>query len=782
MKIKDKLHTVVCFCCAALFSLAAGAEEDLFLNLPGQTGNPAAEKPKTPLTHVTPAALRHPWIQLYYVEPTVWAGEKAKINYYVTDFDHVKVRFDDASKRFQVTLGISSDGITFKEHVQKGVPSGDGVFEVAGLVRGDYVARLSCVDETGCSSRVVWFDFRVRTNEEMTISAAQTERPTLADLAAAGVLPDPASFYHIEPVDVPDGVEFPVGIYEQIALNRKENKAKKEQIFATISNVVSHAIASPRGRKLVADHAEGYVVFAPAKNGNYIYRTKDWRRVVPGSRHDAAAVEARAGRTSTNLTAYLAARAAAGVRKIILPKATWRLSTASRLLIPSGLTLDLGGGKLKLNTTKVQYASPIRMFRTKDTHLVNGEIEGCYFEYDYENCGTKNPEHVGCFNLEGDAAFCSVENLFVHDTVSCGTSFGLSWLENADEKPQFEVREWGKRNAIVAFAGTKERKIGTKIIPAVNWERGRLASDGTVRDNGEGCFTSPVKRLGKLTKNRFLTVSRFLGYRGMSGVSDYFTIAFYDANGRFLRREVGFQYHRVLIPAKADTMRISIEADSLEKANACDLKAFMTAHPRHCSWRNVRYVRGRTQGLSLVDGFNMLFEDIDISFCGDESCRCASDAEDGWDGMQNFTFRNIVCHDNPNGDFTVCCGHSFVYENCTMRWWMCQRVHSPVVRNSTVKGGRWDALTRTRNGYTRFENNVYDCKTLTIGTPANLVKRKGVKPDWEVVLNGGVFRGTGEPMKLTAGETGYFRNCTFENVVKEGPADHYINCKEVTTP
>ncbi len=774
---------------ALLIATSAHAEnsDDVFLNLPGQTGNPAAAMDKlTRSGHITPKVLQHPWIQFYYVQPTVFVGEKATIKYYVTDFDHVKVRFGDTSKRFDVTLGYSSDGVNFKEMVQRGVPSGDGAFVLPALPRGDYFVRLSCIDLSNKDvvSRTVWMDFRVRTKEEMTIPEDKIERPSLATLKAAGVVAEANNFYHIEPVEVPDGVEFPVGIYAQIKLNHKKEKARKDQIFSTISNLVATAIASPRGRKLIADHAEGYVVFAPSKNGKFIYRTKDWRVVVPGARHNAAALETRAGLNSTNFTAYLAARAAAGVRKIILPKATWRLSTECEMFIPSGLTLDLNGGKLKLNTTKVQHACPIQFFRTSDTHLMNGEIEGCYFEYDYENCGTKNPEHVGCLEMRGDARYCSFENLSIHATVSSGTSFGYTWLEDPTARPKFEVREWLKLNPCPRLAGTPEKKKGRKIIPAINWEKGRLAADGTVRDQGEGCYTSPVVDVTKhAQRNPFLSVSRFLGYRGMDGVSDYFTIAFYDAAGKFLHREIGFQYHRVLIPKGAATARISVEADSLETANKCKLAAFMTYHPRHCVWKNIRYEYCRTQGLSLTDGFNMLFDTIELSYCGDESCRCASDAEDGWDGMQNFTFRNIVCHDNPNGDFTVCCGHSFVYENCSMRWHMSQRVHSPIVRNSTIKGGTWDALTRTRNGYTRFENNVYDISSergLTVGRTASAIKKGKVTPDWCVVLEGGVFRGKpNQPIKLTAGETGYYRNCTFENVEKTGPADHFINCKEI---
>ena len=140
---------------------------------------------------------------------------------------------------------------------------------------------------------------------------------------------------------------------------------------------------------------------------------------------------------------------------------------------------------------------------------------------------------------------------------------------------------------------------------------GRLTASGEVKDAGEGCFTSPFRALGGLTNKNWFAVSKFLGYRGMFGPSDYFTIAFYDAEKKYLQAEVGFQFHRILIPPKAAYMRISTEAKDLAAANACELKAFFLYAPQDCVWRKVRYEYGRTQGLSIVDGFNMLFEDIE---------------------------------------------------------------------------------------------------------------------------------------------------------------------------
>ena len=761
---------------AALCAFGAFAQESTMLALPGQAEGTAVG-PAEARRRATHPSLQRPFLMCYYVEPTVVQGETARIAYYVTDWEHSKVRFGDTSKRFTVALEWSADGVTWAAAAaRKDVPCGDGAFELKGLERGDYVFRLVAHDEKGRQSRTVWGEFRVRTKDELEIKPSETARPTVAELAAKGIVAEADDFYAIHPVDLGE-IEPMCSYRDQIAYNAPNRAADKKALADAIAAKVAEAIESEEGRQLVAAHPDGYVVFAPAKDGTFIYRSKDYRKVVPGARHDAAALERRAATNSVALTAYLSGLASNGVRKVVLPKTTIRLSATQIVLVPSRLTLDLGGGKLKVNASSALGGTPIQLFRTEDAHLVNGTLEGQYFEYDYENCGSTNPEHVGLAKILGDARRCSFEDLDVRYAVGSGTSFGITWLESPYARPTWEVREWAQRNKIQGFGVTKP-KPGAAIAPDADWVPGLLNTEGGVYDSGEGCFTSPFRELGSLVSKRFLTVSRFLGYRGMSTLSDYFAIAFYDADRRFLSREIGFQYHKVFIPKGAALMRISIEVEDIDKARACDLKAFLTYVPQDCTWRNVRYSYCRTNGLSIFDGFNMLFEDIDITRSGDESCRCASDAEDGWDGMQNMTFRRVKCHGNPNGDFTVCCGHSFVYEDCDMRFWVMQRVHSAVFRRCRIRGGTWDCLTLTRDGYKRFEDNVYDCKSICIGTPADIVLRKKVEPDWELVLDGGVFKGKSaeEPMTVTVGRTGRFRACTFENCILKGPADHFSDC------
>ena len=747
-------------------------DEDI-LALPGQSEDTASvflEKPQPP-SYKKPDALMLPYLEMYYVKPTLAEGEKAEIPYYVTDWKHSRVRFGEDVGRFAVELSYSSDLKEWKSLRQTDVKTGDGRFDLGALPVGEYVVRMQCTDAEGRKSRVLWGECRVVTADFLNPGEGETARPSAEELAKYGVQSEADDFYAIVPVELAPGVEFPVGICAEFAFAKK---AKAVDWRGVISNAVDAAIADEAGRKAVADRANGYVVVAPAKDGEFIYRSRDWRRIVPGAKYDAAKVEARSAANSDGLTRYLAEMAAAGKRRVVLPKGVWRISPLRAVFIPSRMTLDLGGGKIKVNGFDGTGALPIRMYRATDAHLVNGTVEGEYFEHGYERCKA-DPEHALCIGIISDSRFCSIENLEIRNTTASGTWFGdesvgrfvPGGVAPAGATP-FGHGVWSR--AYKLFEARKGER----------WESGVLQDDGTVRETIPGCYTSPMRNLGALATNRYFAVGKRGGYAGLQTRSAYLRVAFYGADGGCLGVETAFQFYRILIPAGAKTARITIEMKSAKRASETELYGYYIPVPRDCVWRNLKYVRCRTCALSVMGGFNMLFEDIDISRSGDESCRCASDAEDGWDDMQNMTFRRITCHDNPNGEFTVCCGHAFVYENCHMRFSMYPRVESALIRNCKVKGGSgFGCTSRQGTGYLRFENNDFARSwKIDIGSSKGLTERNGI-PEWELVIDNATFRGESEarPAQIIAQKTGRYRNCTFENCKIVGPPERFTDCK-----
>ena len=141
--------------------------------------------------YVAPDHLKFPYISTYYVEPTVTTKQKVSIPFYVTDWDHSKVRFLDDSFRFTVRCKwIGPDGKA-REKEQRKVPSGDGAFDLGRLPAGDYDVCVWAVDlGNGVESHRVWHKFRVVDPDFLEIPASKTFRVTEKDLAEYGIRND----------------------------------------------------------------------------------------------------------------------------------------------------------------------------------------------------------------------------------------------------------------------------------------------------------------------------------------------------------------------------------------------------------------------------------------------------------------------------------------------------------------------------------------------------------------------------------------------------------------
>lgn len=694
--------------------------------------------------YVTPERLRLPYISHYRIEPQVTTRKTVRIGYYVTDWDHKKVRFGDDTERFDVTLRWSraDDCRKWKTLVQKGVPSGDGVFRLGRMAAGDYIISLKCRDANGRESRTLWAEFSCVKPETLQIADRQICNLARKDLAAFGVTSEPPGSYAFVKVDI-GALAVPTNMG---GFCRIRNAKKDSELASNVTAVVDAYVKTAAARREIARYPDGYVVFVPARGGEFLFRGYRYSRFVPGAKYDAAAEESRAAANSEGFNRLFAEMAASGKRLIRLPKGIYRLSAAGRVEIPSGLTVDLNGATLKVNGAAGRKSGVIVMDGVSDAVLRNGTVEGNLFEYDFEKSPLpagwqgKNPEHNFCVRILGASKRCVIEDIRFRYTVASAVNCGLP-------------------DAPGEYPWTKDGLLWHLRYP-------HMTSAPRVADwtpDGEGRFRSPVLDLKGLAGQRWLTVARCLGYQGVATKSWYLGIEFLDADKKLLRSETAFQYHRILVPEGAKFYRISIETPTVEEAVNSGLSVYWMRLPENCIVRRCSFSWCRTCGLGEHAMYNWLMEDLAFDHCGDESCQCAYDAEDGWDLMQNATFRNIRCRDNPNGDFTICCGHDFVFENCDMSIWIAERGQSTLLRNNTFRRATFDCTWKTRTMYTRFENNRF-VDSLYLGTDPFTARLKTI--DWEITLTDTELKGTpGKPLRLWVRKTGRLRNCPTENVV-----------------
>ena len=476
--------------CAALAAACAAADPVV----PGEFTDPTnlrASLESQPVSWwVAPEHLRFPYISTYYVEPTVTTKHRVSIPFYVTDWDHSKVRFLDDSFRFAVRCRwIGPDG-TANEKELRDVPSGDGAFDLGRLPAGEYRVCVWAVDAKGLESHRVWHEFRVVEPKDLEIPASRTFRATAADLAAYGVRGG-GDLGRKAFVEVP---EPPAGTKPDEAA-----RLAKEAVEA-------FAAANPPAPR---EGAPGYTVFVPARGGRVLAGSWRFAKVVHDRGYDTNAVEQAAIATAEGLQRLLDEKAAAGFRKVVLPKDTYRVSAFRRIVLPDGMTLDLGGATLKQNAFTGAHSVVVSIEGgVRDAHLRNGTIEGDYYEHDYAG-SPKNSEWPMGFHIDGPCAYCSVEDVVVRDVAGYGAGNGMGKGPSG-----FMTSFW------------------PKPVPGA-WTPGGLdPATGEVDEAEAGRATTAFLPLGANMPEVMLT--KYLGYQGVSGDSWTMTGCWYDAEKRLL--------------------------------------------------------------------------------------------------------------------------------------------------------------------------------------------------------------------------------------------------------
>ena len=442
----------------------------------------------------------------------------------------------------------------------------------------------------------------------------------------------------------------------------------------------------------------------------------------------------------TNLVALqrlIDEKAAAGVRRLVVLPGTYRLSAAGRLEMRDGLTLDLNGATLKLNGFAGHSSHIVRFSSVRDAHLVNGVVEGDRDEHDYKNSSHLSEGVLG-IGMGGDCRYCSMSNVVVKNITGYGASTGL-----------------GKdgRGDLAFFYGYL---VGDWAPGSLDPKTGAVAED-------PARFTSAHQKFRAYAKDsKYLQISKYLGYQGCATRSWNLTVCWYGADGAFISGETAYQYRPMLVPDGATTFRVSAEVGSSDEVKKIGLCAVLFRLPWNCSVVNCTFDNCRAVGFAPAAMKNFLIAENEFMRCGQTLAKCALDAEDGWDQMQDVTFRRNRFHDNPYNDLLTCGGHDFVFEENVGDLFLWPRTRSSCVRGNVCKKATFMCDNHIRSGYGRFEGNTISF--------LNFGSNQYWGFEWDFVLSGLTFEGTPEAKPIiNAKATGRFVDCTFRNV-KVNPA------------
>ena len=459
---------------------------------------------------------------------------------------------------------------------------------------------------------------------------------------------------------------------------------------------------------------------------------------------------------------------AKGYSSIKLLPGTYRIDHQESIFIPSNFTLDMNGATIKLNQFTGDKALMITLNNTFDSHVINGTIEGDYYSHDYAN-SPNNSEWVMGISIGSEAKYSSFENLVVKDITGYGGGNGIA--KSRDES--------------LYYTYTNPTSIGDSFkLGDIDKKTGEPLQS-TNRTTSDFISIEGYDGIG------YLSVSRYLGYQGNPCNTWNMIAHFYDGEQKYISSVDSYFYRRIGVPDGSKYMKVTI----LEESYPTDLSVQYFMVPTHCSFKNIKFENNRCVGLAQSAMKDMLVEKCEFTKCGQSSAKCAYDAEDGWDMMQDVTFRKLNFHDNPNNDFLTCAGHNFVIEAMVdgkVHFW--ERTNSYVVRDcNNLDSASLGHTSRKRSGYVRFYNNTVNCN-ITIGAAeendtwsltvkdcniygraentidtglylrCNIGKSNNKDNNWNTALGSGNFKDCTISNKSGENMGGVYENCTFENI------------------
>ena len=376
----------------------------------------------------------------------------------------------------------------------------------------------------------------------------------------------------------------------------------------------------------------------------------------------------------TNLFANLQAQ---GYRKVILPNGIYRINRALRfgkvddktcpICIPTDLTVDMNESTFKLHPyddreygdkgTMATGSLMVRMKGCHDSHLINGTIEGDFFERRddliWEDGSNAISGSNGEFNFGFEAQggeFCSLENV----TIKQITGYNVGAIQGGN-KGSGSLGEWTENTSI---------EKGVEIVK-------------------EGYVTSKLGTLNEdIINAKYIIASVWLmsGYlRGKYWDVDFH---FYDINEKFIETIKVYQFTRCRIPNNAKYFRCTFKGASNEME---DLSIHCMDVVRYFECKNCHWIDNRTCANPAQSHF-YTYENCDFTRCGYSITPCVIDLEDGWEHQQDiFIDRcNILERaTSSTSDVIDCSGINHVYENNNnFRYDIRYRVRGLTIRNN----------------------------------------------------------------------------------------------------
>ena len=412
------------------------------------------------------------------------------------------------------------------------------------------------------------------------------------------------------------------------------------------------------------------------------------------------------------LTRLFADLQAHGYRKCILPNGIYRVNRCLRagtvegqncpIYIPTNFTVDLNGSTIKLhpfddreygNVGKVENLI-IAMSNCHDSHLLNGTIEGDYFERK-EMTWTDGSNAISGGNGEGNntlglggGSFNSVENVTIKQTTGY--------------------------NLITGKGYDNVRPIG------LTWVDNTSIIDGNEVYKENYCTSNISQIPDDMLASNYMVISRWLGYGGLVGNYWIVDFHFYDSEQSYMTTIRGYQYCRCRIPEGSAYVRITMIA------KASEVNAFLhhMSLLRYSEIKNCDFIDNRTCMAAGQSQF-ILIENLNFTRSGQSITPCCIDLEDGWEETQDMFFNNIDVLDNSTNtrELIFQAGLNIVMTNCkNARTGFGFRCHGVTAKNNDGCSFFFTQGVMVKPTLRCYDNK--NCNSITMGKTSSDINYK----------------------------------------------------------
>lgn len=585
-----------------------------------------------------------PYISTYYIKPIVSTSEDVIIDFYITDYYQTEYQKEDYSSTFTVTLKINGK----KDIVKKDLKAGDHSINIGKFKStGEQKFSIMVTDQHGRNSHELFNYFLVK---DQTIVNEYV------------VTKDDLLKYNIKATDAYEEKQIvSLDITEPTSEKVRDAMIVESKKYTPSSNKYLCLIAEVKGLDFNNWWGENIVLYAEDYDKDYVLQ--------------------EATNTREGLQKLLNDKKSEGYNKLTLYPGVYRIDHLKQIYIPTEFTLNLNGSTIKQNQFTGDSSLMIELNNTFDSHVINGTLDGDYYSHDYIT-SPNSSEWVKGICIGGESKYSSYENLTIKNITGYGAINGISASEDGSLYYTYlspiPVGDTFK-------SGDIDRITGLDI-------------ESNIRT------TSDFIDIDEHYKVGYLSISRYLGYQGRAFNSWNLICHFYDENKNYIKSTDGYQYRRIEVPKEARYIRITIL--TTETPNDLSIQYFRI--PTNCSIKNVKFENCRSVALAPAAMNNILIENCEFINSGQSITNCAFDAEDGWDMMQDCTFRKLNFHNNPKADFLTAAGHNFIIEDMINgKVYFYPRTNSYIVRNcASVNFSRLGRSDRVGTGYTRVYNNT----------------------------------------------------------------------------